>query len=235
MTAAEIVQQLKPLGAESYKRVLFNHGVVEPVFGVKIADLKPFQKRIKKDYRLSLDLYETGIYDAQYLAGLIADEHQMTREDLGRWVARANCSAISGTVVASVAAESRYGRELALEWIEAPEEDTAQAGWATLSGLVALKEDAHLDLEELSGLLEWVARTIHPAPNRVRYAMNGFVISLGSYVANLTDSAIRVGEQIGRVSVDMGNTACEVPYAPVYIEKVRQRGTIGKKRKTVRC
>ncbi len=235
MTAADILQQLEPLGTESYKRVLFNHGVVEPVFGVKIADLKPIQKRIKKDYQLALDLYDTGIYDAQYLAGLIADERRMTREDLGRWVARANCSAISATTVAWVAAESPHGRELALEWIESPEENTAQAGWATLSGLVALKEDAQLDLEELRSLLERVARTIHESPNRVRYAMNGYVISLGSYVAAFTEPAIRAGERIGKVSVDMGKTACAVPYAPDYIEKVRQRGSLGKKRKTVRC
>ena len=33
-----------------------------------------FQKRIKMDYQLALDLYETGNYDAMYLAGLIADD-----------------------------------------------------------------------------------------------------------------------------------------------------------------
>jgi hypothetical protein len=28
---------------------------------VKIGDLKKIQKRIKKDYRLALDLYDTGV------------------------------------------------------------------------------------------------------------------------------------------------------------------------------
>ena len=37
-------------------------------------DLKKYQKRIKKDYQLSLDLYDSGVSDAMYLAGLIADE-----------------------------------------------------------------------------------------------------------------------------------------------------------------
>jgi hypothetical protein len=39
MTAEEIVKQLKPLGAESYKKVLRNHGIPEPLFGVKIEEL----------------------------------------------------------------------------------------------------------------------------------------------------------------------------------------------------
>jgi hypothetical protein len=57
----------------------------------------------------------------------------------------------------------------------------------------------------------------------------------GTYVRGLTDEALRVAERIGRVAVDVGGTACKVPAAAAYIEKVRQRGTIGKKRKTVKC
>ena len=72
MTAAEIVAELKKLGNESYKKVLIKHGAKEPFYGVKIEDLKKIQKRIKKDYQLALDLYDTGISDAMYLAGLIA-------------------------------------------------------------------------------------------------------------------------------------------------------------------
>ena len=86
MTAEEILDELRALGAESIKKVLRNHGVQEPFFGVKIGDMKNIQKRIKKDYQLALDLYDTGNYDAMYLAGLVADDARMTRKDLNRWV-----------------------------------------------------------------------------------------------------------------------------------------------------
>ena len=82
MTAAEIVKQLQRLGSDSYRKILLNHCIKEPVFGVKVEELKKFQKRIKKDYQLALDLYDTGIYDAMYLAGLIADDAKMTKKDL---------------------------------------------------------------------------------------------------------------------------------------------------------
>src|ERR1700676_68436 len=110
MTAAEIVSQLESLGRDSYKRILLNHSISEPVFGVKIEELKKIQKRIKKDYQLALDLYATGIYDVQYLAGLIADETKMTKKDLRQWLATANGEMICGTIVAWVAAESGHGR-----------------------------------------------------------------------------------------------------------------------------
>ncbi|EDL60384.1 DNA alkylation repair protein [Gimesia maris] len=235
MTVTEIVAQLEKLGTDSTRRILMNHGARDPVFGVKIADLKILQKQIKTDYQLALDLYDTGNYDAQYLAGLIADENRMTKTDLRRWLSKANCITHCGTVVAAVTAESRYGIELAREWIAARQEAKAQTGWTTLSNLVSIKDDAELDLTELKRLLKQVTQTIHEQPNMVRYAMNGFVISTGCYVNSLTDAALRAAEKIGTVSVDMGQTACKVPAAIDYIHKVQQRGTIGKKRKTARC
>jgi len=205
MSAKEILEQLKPLGRDSYKKTMLNHGVKEPIFGVKIEDLKKIKKRIKKDYQLALDLYDSGVYDAQYLAGLIADDLKMTKKDLKHWLEKANCGALCEYTVPWVAAESKHGRELALEWIESKRESAAIAGWATLSSLVSIKDDAELDLAELKQLLQRVQKTIHQQPDRVRYVMNGFVIAVGSYVKSLTELALKTAEKIGTVKVDMGD------------------------------
>ena len=235
MTAADILSKLEALGLNSYKKVLLKHDINEPVYGVKVEELKKFQKKIKKDYQLALDLYETGIYDAQYLAGLIADESKMTKKDLKRWLTKANGRALCGSTVAWVTAESAHGRELALEWINSKNEQTARTGWATLSSLVSVTEDADLDIAELKGLLERVAKTIHEQPDDVRYAMNGFVIAVGTYVAALTGPALQAGKKIGKVTVDMGDTECKVPAIADYILKAESQKKIGKKRKTARC
>jgi 3-methyladenine DNA glycosylase AlkD len=235
MTAAEIVQELKPLGSESIKKVLLKHGIQEPLLGVKVEELKKIQKRIKKDYQLALDLYDTGIYDAMYLAGLIADDLKMTRKDLQHWVDKATSHALCGSTVSWVAAESLHGWDLARDWIESKKENVAVTGWATLSSLVGIKDDADLDLAELKRLLLRVQKTIHKEPNRVRHAMNGFVIAVGTYVRPLSDLALQTAQKIGEVSVDVGDTSCKVPYAPEYIEKVQKKGAVGKKRKTAKC
>jgi 3-methyladenine DNA glycosylase AlkD len=235
MTAADIVQELKPLGSETIKSILLRHGIKEPLLGVKIEELKKIQKRIKKDYQLALDLYDTGVYDAMYLAGLIADDRKMTKKDLQHWLDTATSEPLCGFTVAWVAAESLHGWELAQKWIESKKERVAVAGWATLSSLVAIKADTELDLPELKRLLKHVQKSIAKAPNGVRYAMNGFVIAVGSHVQPLSDLALQTGRKIGAVSVDLGDTSCQVPYAPDYIEKVRKRGSIGKKRKTAKC
>ena len=235
MTAADIVKQLKALGSDSYKRILRNHGANEPVFGVKIEELKKIQKRVKKDHQLARDLYDTGVYDAQYLAGLIADEMKMTKKDLRHWLASGNCAALCGSTVAWVAAESAHGWDLSLEWIDSKQETAATTGWETLGSLVAIQDDAELDLAGLKRLLQRIEKSIHTQSNLVRYGMNSFVIAVGIYVKPLADLAMKTAEKVGVVSVDMGNTACKVPFAPDYIKKAQKRGAIGKKRKSARC
>lgn len=236
MMVPQILDELQSLGKAGYKRVLMqNHGVREPCFGVAIGAMAPLRKRLGRDYRLALELYATGNYDAMYLAGLIADDASMTREDLNCWVVQAYGGSLPGTTVPSVAAGSSHGRALAQEWIESQEPLVAAAGWATWSCLVSVLPDSELDLEELKSLLVRVEKTLLVSPDAVRYQMNSYVICAGCYVPALTDLALEASARMGPVQADLGNNACQVPDAAAYIQKVRAQGKLGKKRKSLKC
>ena len=234
MKAAEILAQLENMGNEGTARVLRNHGAHDPCLGVKIGDMKALQKRLKRDYSLSLELYDSGIYDAMYLAGLVADPERMTKKDLTRWIKTAS-RPIASYVVGPIAAGSPAGWSQALAWIKSKKEIENIAGWATVAATASLYPDDELDLDEYQRLLTEVERTIHAAKDAVRYEMNAFVISVGSYIGSLTETAIETGQRVGVLKVDTGKTACEVPFAPDYIQKVKARGSIGKKRKSAMC
>lgn len=235
MTLNEIMQQLQQSGNEGTKKVLVKHGAREPFYGVKVEDLKKIEKKVKTDYPLSLELYNTGNSDAMYLAGLIADPIKMTREDLNDWVEKAYWYYLSEFTVPWVTSESRYGVELALQWIDSEKENIASAGWATFASIAAVKQDSEIDAVLYNKLLERVSKTIHKEKNRVRHTMNNFVIAVGGYCTHLSAEAIHIASTIGIVHVDMGGTACKVPDATVYIQKMHARNMLGKKRKTARC
>jgi 3-methyladenine DNA glycosylase AlkD len=235
MTIEQVMKELEKKGSESIKKILLHHGARGAVYGVKIADLKVIQKKVKKDHQLAMELFATGNYDAMYLAGLIADESKMSMKDFQQWAERSTSSGISEYTVAWVAAESDHGWELGMKWIESPEENIASAGWNTLSGVIAMKPDNELDITTIKKLLQRIVKEIHSAPNRVRYTMNGFVIGAGGYIKELTKEAIDIAKKIGDVYVDMEGTACKVPAASDYIKKMEAKGSIGKKKKTVKC
>ena len=235
MTVDEVMSQLEAYGSPTIKNILLKHGVKEPFFGVKVGDLKVIEKKIKKDYDLALDLFKTGNADAMYLAGLIADDARMTKDDLQAWVEMAVSANISEYTVPWVCAASNFGFELGTEWIYSDLEHIATAGWNTLAGLTALKQDDELDLDAYRALIGRIEKTIHSSKNRERYSMNSFLITVGSSVPALTNLAKEAATRIGLVMVDMNGTSCKVPNVIDYITKVESKGKLGKKKKTLKC
>jgi len=235
MTVKEVLTELEALGNPGTKKILTKHGAEEPFFGVKTGDLKKVQKKIKKNHELSLGLYESGNSDAMYLAGLVADEKTISKADLNQWVKGAYWYMLSEYTVAWIAAESNHAWDLATEWIESENPKIASCGWSTLSSFASITVDEDLDIEAYSQLLDKVAKELQSAPNRVRYTMNGFVIATGAYISSLTEKALETADKVGLVSCEMGETACKVPVARPYIQKIIDMGTVGKIRKKARC
>lgn len=232
-----ILAELKSKGRENTRAIYARHGMAaDRIYGVSVADLKVIAKRLKGQQEVAYDLYASGIMEAMYLAGMVADGKPMSTKQLTQWAeGAADMQMISEYTVPWVAVDGEHAREMALQWMKSKHEHVAAAGWCTYSGLLATRPDSALDLKEIEGLLDKVVKEIGRAPNRARHTMNGFVIAVGSYVKPLTKQAKAVARQIGEVEVDMGDTACKVPSAVAYIEKVEARGAIGKKRKTIRC
>jgi hypothetical protein len=227
-TVPSILAELKSKGKENTRKTYARHGMAaDRVFGVSVADLKFVAKTIKGRQSLACDLLSTGVMDAMYLAGMVADGSKVSEEQLSQWLENtAGLQMISEYTIPWLAVEHPRARALALAWIKSKKEHVATAGWCTYSGLV---------LPEIEALLQQIPQQIGSAPNRVRLTMNNFVIAVGTYVLPLLQQAKAAARKIGAVSVDMGDTACKVPLATSYIEKAEASGKLGKKRKTIRC
>lgn len=231
-----IMKELEAMGSEQTRKTYRNHGAIDgKMFGVKVGDMKTIVKRVKKNHELALALYDTENSDAMYLAALIADETKMTKADLQKWAKLAPWSYICEFAVPWVAAEGPYGWELALEWIKSTDEKIATCGWNTFTFYIGFHPDEKIDKKQVEKLLKHIEKEISTAQNRVRHCMNGFIIAVGSFIPSLNELAKKTAINIGKVEVNMGNTACKVPDAVSYIEKVESMGRLGQKRKKMRC
>jgi len=201
---------------------------------VKVADMKTIVKKVKKDYTLAKELFDTGNGDAMYLAGLIADETKMTKADLEKWAKQATWHWNSEYSVPWVASETKFGWELGMKWIDSKQENVASCGWSTLSSYINLTPNDKLDLKTIEKLMTRAIKELPKGQNRVAYTMNGFLICVAG-IPEFTAKVIEATKKIGPVEIDMGGTACKVPYAPDYIAHMKKMGRLGKKRKSARC
>ena len=61
MTTEQIMKELEKKGSESIKKIFLNHRVKEPLFGVKVSDLKVIQKKVKRDHTLAMIFLQQAI------------------------------------------------------------------------------------------------------------------------------------------------------------------------------
>ena len=224
-----IQQQLAAAGDDRYRETYRRHGVRGELHGVSYATLNALAKAIRTDQALASALWDSGNHDARVLATMIADPGHMAVQDLVRWASDVDdavlCDAYTGLV-----ARTPHARALFLKWAASTNEWLGACAWSLLSGLA--RTDATLPDEFFQSQLNCIEREIHGRKNRVRYAMNGAVIGIGSRNAALRRAATEAATRIGVVRVDHGDTGCKTPDAVPYIEKIWARKA-GKTRKSV--
>ncbi len=234
-TLSEVMKELESLGNAQQVKTYRRHGADGPMFGVKVGDLKLIQKKIKGNQTLAMELWDTGNADAMYLAALVADGSKMTIKRLDNWAKTAWWQMLSEYSVPWVASEHPQAFSVAKKWISNKQVHIQTSGWNAYSAAISIRPDSELDLAEIESMLESVENGIDQAPNRVKYVMNGFVISVGSYVKPMLGKAKATAKRLGAVEVDVGETACKVPLATDYIAKIEKANRVGLKRKTAKC
>lgn len=229
------MRELEALGTAHTKRSYLSRGVQEPLFGVATGAMKPLKKQIGVNQALADELWDTGNYDAMYLAGMIADVGAMTEADFDRWIEGAYCSMLSDYVVAVTLAESPHAQTVANRWIRSGDENRASAGWACYEWLLGWRADSYFETEAVRSLLTLTAETIHQAPARVKRAMNGFVVAVGVSYQTLHTDALQTAEDIGTVRVSENDDVKPLTSAAQQIRLAAEKGRIGFKRRAVRC
>lgn len=235
MNLNEVMDYLESKGSEQTRKTFKNHGAPDSMFGVKVGDMKPIEKKEKNNHSLALELYDTGNSDAQYLAGLIADPKKFTEPQFEKWAQNAGWHMIYEYAVAWNLAESPLCMEICAKWITSSDEKMQACAWSAMAAHLGIVPDEKIDKEYHHSLIEFVEKNIHTAPNRVRYVMNGYIIALGGAVLELTARCKEAGNTIGKVDVFMGKTSCNVPDIGTYISKMEEKNRIGKKKKTAKC
>ncbi|QIL45657.1 DNA alkylation repair protein [Vagococcus coleopterorum] len=227
------MKELEALGTAQTKKTLMNHGAREPLFGVRIGDMK---KELVKKYRgnndLAIQLIKTGNSDAQYLAGLIMNPQDLTIETIRELVPFFTWQAQSEAVLACVAADSPHGQTLAEEWLASSDERLLQTGLVTLSKCASVLEDDQLNQELFKEVTQEMMTRFPSASDSLQYAINNYLISLGSFTHVFHEGAKDLLTQIADVKI---TAQCSVPDGLAKLAKVEERGSVGKKRKKAMC
>lgn len=235
MDVETVMQELEALGKERTKKIYLSNGAHEPLFGVATGAMKPMTKKIKINQQLAEELYATGNYDAMYFAGIIADPKAMTESDFDRWIDAAYFYMLSDYVVAVTLAEADIAQDVADKWIASGQELKMSAGWSCYCWLLGNRPDNQFSESKISNMLDIVKKEIHQSPERTKVSMNNFLYTVGVSFLPLNEKAIEVAREVGTVEIKREKKKNSLLNAYESIQKEKDRGRLGFKRKYVRC
>jgi len=230
-----VMRDLEALGTAHTKKSYLSRGVREPLFGVATGAMKPLKKQIGIDQALAEALWNTGNYDAMYLAGMIADVAAMCEADFERWMDGAYGPMLSDFVVAVTLAESELAQVIANRWVRGDDAIRAAAGWACYEWLLGWRPDTYFDPETIHELLELMVATVHRSSPHVKRNMNSCLVAIGISYLPLHQEALAAANAIGTVEVEADGVLKTLKSASEQIRAAEAKGRLGFKRRAVRC
>ncbi|MBK6493520.1 MAG: DNA alkylation repair protein [Gemmatimonadetes bacterium] len=221
MTLQEALDALKALGNESVRVHNRKFGAGDNQYGAKLGDIRKLAAQMKADHQSAMDLYDSGIIDAQLLAILLIKPKKLSLDELDRIVRAATFSQVADWVNAYLVKEYPEKEALRVRWMADADPWAARAGWGLTSGRVARSPEGI----DLTALLDRIEAEMPTAPAPTQWTMNSCLANIGIHHPALRKRALAIGERLGIYRDYPVSKGCTSPFAPVWInEMVRRQG-----------
>ena len=215
-TVEDVLAQLAALEDPRIRAVNERHG---DDHAVNLTQLRAVAKSIKTDHELAGRLWATGDTAARLVAILICRPKAYSAAELDAMLHDTRVPKVQDWLVSYVVKKSPHVEELRVTWFADPDPVVASAGWALTSDRVAKAPDG-LDLE---GLLDLVEAQMKDAPDRLQWAMNECLATIGIHHPELRARAIEIGERLEVLKEYPTPPGCTSPFAPIWITELVRR------------
>ena len=218
MTVDEVLARLTALEDPRMRAVNERHG---DDHGVNLTKLRALAKEVRTDHAFARELWATGATAARLVALLVCRPKEFSREELDTMIREARAPKVLDWLVSYVVKKSPHAEELRLAWIDDDAPEVAAAAWELTSARVA-KQPEGLDLP---GLLDVIEAEMKDAPDRLQWAMNTCLATIGIEHNEHRERVLAIGNRLEVLKDYPTPPNCTSPYAPIWInEMVARRG-----------
>ena len=201
---------------------------VDRALGVHVPAIRRIAKLAGCDHRLAMQLFASGIHEAQILASMVADRQQFRPEDMDAWVADFDSWDVCDQCCMNLFRHLPYAYGKVREYAAQEREFTRRAGFALLATLAVGDKGAENSVfSEFLPLVEAYTHDLRPS---IKKAVNWALRQIGKRNEQLRTEAIEVARRIVASPVAAerwtGRDALRELSDPKVVARVRAR-TIG--------
>jgi 3-methyladenine DNA glycosylase AlkD len=220
--AGAVVENLRALESPEDKEGMARYGIkTDNAFGVSIYVLRKMAKDIGTDHDLALALWDTGIHEAQLLAGIVDDPAQVTERQMEQWVADFDSWDVCDQTCSNLFDRTPFAYRKAFEWAEDEREFVRRAGFVLMAALAV--HDKKAGDEAFEQYYPVMKKFATDERNFVRKAVNWALRNIGKRNKTLNESAIGTAREIQAIGGKSARWIAADALRELQGDKVQQR------------
>jgi 3-methyladenine DNA glycosylase AlkD len=135
-TVDEVLRWLRQHATKKTRDGMQRFGIPSTnALGVTVGDMRRYAKTVGTDHALAAGLWETGIYEARFMAAFVDDPAQVTSSQMDRWAADFDNWAVCDTVCFALFDRTAHAWKKVRAWADARAEFERRAAFALLWAL----------------------------------------------------------------------------------------------------
>lgn len=194
--------------------------------GIGVTKLKAFAKKVGKNHKLALELWDEAIFESKTLSTLIDDPKAISRAQINRQVKDVGFWMLSHAYCNYLLIKYPGINNLAEEWNKSTDVLEKRCGFQLYYQIA--KNDKELPDEYFSPLIERIEKELQQQENFVKDAMNNALWSIGMRSKELNKKCISAANNIGKVEVDYGQNSCEAINVTAHLTSERIQTKLNK-------
>ena len=192
-TLALLQQHARPAALEGMARFGID---IERRLGVSVPDLRRTARRVGRDHALALALWQTGIPDAQILAGLVAEPARLSARQMDAWAKTMRSWDVCDGACLNAFVHAPPAWDRVAAWAGRHDEYARRAAFALLATLAV--HDKTSDDSRFIGALPLIEAASDDGRNFVKKAVNWALRNIGKRNATLNAAAIACAQRLAQ-------------------------------------
>lgn len=230
MTVAEILAELSSKRDEKALAGMARFGIrTDKAYGWSVPEVRKFAKGVVRElgrsdperHAYALELWKTGIHEAQLLACFVDSSDMVTEEQAEAWVAELDSWDICDQLCNALLGETPFAWSKAVEWSGREEEFVKRAGFALMAVLAWHAKDA--PDHKFEPFLIAIERQSGDERNYVKKAVNWALRNIGKRNVALNGKSIESARRIAAAGTRAGRWVASDALRELQGEAVRRR------------
>lgn len=198
MNSQGIVKKLKLMANPENVQGMARYGInTKDTLGIQIFKLRYLAKKIGKNHKLALKLYDSGIHEAKILASMIEEPDKVTEKQMENWALKFDSWDVCD-LVCHLFEKTPFQDKKILEWTKRQEEWVKRSGFNLITYKSVHNKKAPDDV--FIKYLSIIKRESTDERNYVKKAVSWALRAIGKRNRRLRIEALKTAEEIQKIN-----------------------------------